>query len=273
MDDCTRQDPAYRLAKERPRFGGAFLICRLDRSVRGDRRPGEVVRANQLPVPQLEDLDQAHPKAGPAGRAVADDLADHRDVIAGVDELVNLDREVPELLDQLPLDEPLEHVLAAAIDRAVRERGELMPLDVRVDELAPGIEVTAVERLVGRPCTLDVRAGHQRSAYIALAPAFQRDRCAIREWSAWDNVPVTERELLERIDAHMVDTGEFMRELTLRNERFTQEAIRRLSAQTDELIAGRKVLDDLHEASREHTRIIANLIDELRERGLGGASA
>src|SRR4051794_8871347 len=25
MDDCPRQNPAYRLAKEKPRFGGAFL--------------------------------------------------------------------------------------------------------------------------------------------------------------------------------------------------------------------------------------------------------
>ncbi len=79
---------------------------------------------------------------------------------------------------------------------------------------------------------------------------------------------MADRELLERIDAHMSDNREFMRELTLRNEKVTQQLVIRLEAQTNELIAGRQVLDDLHEASKDHTRAIANLIDELRERGL-----
>src|SRR4051794_9199322 len=28
MDGCSRQNPAYRFAKEKPRFGGAFLVGR-----------------------------------------------------------------------------------------------------------------------------------------------------------------------------------------------------------------------------------------------------
>ena len=36
MDDCPRQDPAYRPAKEEPRFGGAFLWLDKQTDTRAD---------------------------------------------------------------------------------------------------------------------------------------------------------------------------------------------------------------------------------------------
>ena len=56
MDGCTRQDPAYRPATERPRFGGAFLLRRCGgargaRRYSTDWRPSVCTSSTSSPVP------------------------------------------------------------------------------------------------------------------------------------------------------------------------------------------------------------------------------
>jgi len=95
---------------------------------------------------------------------------------------------------------------------------------------------------------------------------------------------VTEQEFLERLDAHMergsaimersneliVEHREFIREMTRRNERVTQELVREISAGRKVLLGAREVLVDLHRESYAQREAIWTLIDELRTHGLGG---
>ncbi|MGH2962765.1 MAG: hypothetical protein ACRDL3_11330 [Solirubrobacterales bacterium] len=102
---------------------------------------------------------------------------------------------------------------------------------------------------------------------------------------------MADRDPLERIDRHMArgnelmgrviaqsdesrafirETREFMRELSLRQERVTRQLVSEMQAQREEFVAGRAVLVDLHEESMAQRQAILRLIDELRSKGLGG---
>lgn len=61
----------------------------------------------------------------------------------------------------------------------------------------------------------------------------------------------------------MADHREFIREITVRQERVTDQLVRRLEKGTNELIAGRHVLEDISLATRRHTEALARVLDRL----------
>lgn len=84
----------------------------------------------------------------------------HHDVIARVNDLLNVDPEIPELLDELLVPEAVLHVLAPAIDGPIGELRYLVPLDIGIKTRQGGVEVVAVESRIGSPGDLDVLLGH-----------------------------------------------------------------------------------------------------------------
>jgi hypothetical protein len=84
-------------------------------------RPGRVVGAEELAVPELQDVHDAKPDRHAAGAAMGDDMPEHYDVIARVDQLLNVDAEVAELLHQLPFEKPVSQFLRPAIYGSVRK--------------------------------------------------------------------------------------------------------------------------------------------------------
>lgn len=100
--------------------------------------------------------------------------------------------------------------------------------------------------------------------------------------------PVMTGDALERIDRHMergnelMDRGNklmdrvieeqertrlFLRDLLVRHERATNALVRRMDAGTQELIAGRRVLEDLHEETMAQRKGILRLLDRLEGEG------
>jgi hypothetical protein len=68
----------------------------------------------------------------PLGVSVADDVAEHYDVIASINELLDLDLEVSELLDELLVPEAVPHFVTSAIHSSIGELRYLVPLDVGI---------------------------------------------------------------------------------------------------------------------------------------------
>ena len=81
---------------------------------------------------------------------------------------------------------------------------------------------------------------------------------------------MTESELLERLDRHMARGNEiatehrdFIREMTIRQERVTQQLVEQIAANTARVEAGTEELRDLNLATKQHTQAIARMLDRL----------
>ena len=92
---------------------------------------------------------------------MGDDVPNHHDVIASVNQLLNVDPEIPKLLDELLVPEAIPHVLASAIDGSIGELCDLVPLDIGIKSLHGGVEVVAVESRVGPAHDLHVLLRHR----------------------------------------------------------------------------------------------------------------
>jgi hypothetical protein len=86
-------------------------------------------------------------------------VAEHHDVIARVNEFLNVDPEIPELLDELLVPEALSHVLASPVDGAIGQLRYLVPLDIGIKTLQGSVKVVAVESRVGTSGDLDILRG------------------------------------------------------------------------------------------------------------------
>lgn len=90
-------------------------------------------------------------------------------------------------------------------------------------------------------------------------------------------VPMTDSELLERLDRHLARGDEiaaehraFIREMTVRQERVTRQLVEQIGASTEQIAAntarveaGTEQLRDLNLATRQHTQAIARMLDRL----------
>jgi hypothetical protein len=92
---------------------------------------------------------------------VSDDRSDHHEVIAGFDELLDIDPEVAELFDELLVPESVPHLVASAVHRAVRELRELVPLDIGIQCLQRGVGAVPIESRIRATCDLDVLLRHR----------------------------------------------------------------------------------------------------------------
>lgn len=77
-------------------------------------------------------------------------------------------------------------------------------------------------------------------------------------------------ELMVEMRQLHVDTRQFMRDLTRRNEIMMGGFAREMLEMREETVASRRVLEDLHEESVAQRQAILTMLDELRENGLGG---
>jgi hypothetical protein len=99
------------LLEDRPTING--LRHRLARS-------GHIVCADELPVAQLQDVDDPQADRHSAGASVGEDVPNHHDVIARINELLDVDPEIPKLLDQLLRQEAVSCDIAPAVSRRMR---------------------------------------------------------------------------------------------------------------------------------------------------------
>ncbi len=81
---------------------------------------------------------------------------------------------------------------------------------------------------------------------------------------------MTESELLERLDRHLArgdqiaaEHRDFIREMTVRQERVTRQLVDQIAANTARVEAGTEELRDLNVATKQHTQAIARMLDRL----------
>jgi hypothetical protein len=88
---------------------------------------------------------------------------------------------------------------------------------------------------------------------------------------------MTESELLERLDRHMARGNEiaaehrdFIREMTVRQERVTRQLVEQIAANTASIAAntarveaGTEELRDLNLATKQHTQALVRMLDRL----------
>jgi hypothetical protein len=89
--------------------------------------------------------------------------------------------------------------------------------------------------------------------------------------------PMTESDLLERLDRHLArgdqiaaEHRDFIREMTERQERVTNQLVDQIAASTAQIEAntarvqaGTEQLRDLNLATKQHTQAIARMLDRL----------
>jgi len=88
---------------------------------------------------------------------------------------------------------------------------------------------------------------------------------------------MNESDLLERLDRHLArgdqiaaEQRDFIREMTVRQERVTRQLVDQIAASTSQIAAntarieaGTEELRDLNLATKQHTQAIARMLDRL----------